>query len=305
MSWTGRTADADWESLRTFLAVVREGSLSGAARALQIAQPTVRRRIEGLERDYGVALFTRSPDGLLPTELALALAQPANAMADASAAFARVASASANDAGGTVRITASEVIGAEVLPPILLALRNSHPGLVFELSLNNETEDILGREADIAIRMVPPSQLSLVTRRVGAIRLGLFAHRRFVEVHGLPSSPDVLRPFALIGFERETAGTRALRSHSLLLRSADFSFRTDSDLGQLAAIRAGLGIGVCQVRLAARDRDLLPVLPQAFALELETWVVMHEDLRHVRRLRLTFDALLEGLTAHISCPGRS
>ena len=131
------SAAVDWERHRAFLAVIDTGSLSAAARALGAAQPTVRRRIEDLETQLGVALFTRSPSGLTPTSVGTALARHARAMASAAAALARAASAEAEAAAGVVRITASEVVGMEVLPPILAALRQDHPGLIFELALTN------------------------------------------------------------------------------------------------------------------------------------------------------------------------
>ncbi|TCT04992.1 LysR family transcriptional regulator [Aquabacter spiritensis] len=288
----------DWERQRAFLAVLREGSLSGAARALGTAQPTVRRRIEELERHLGVALFTRSPAGLTPTALARDLAAPAEAMASAAAAFARAASAEAGSTGGTVRITASEVIGMEVLPPILAETRAAHPGLVFELALTNRSEDLLRREADIAVRMVRPAQEALVARRVGTVTLGLHGHKRLLDAWGRPATLSEARAMPLVGFETETVGVRAVKAMSGIdLRREDFVFRSDSDLAQLAAIRAGLGLGICQIGLAARDPMLERVVPDV-AFDLETFVVTHEDLRDVRRVHLVFDALVAGLTAY-------
>lgn len=291
-------ADTDWERHRAFLAVLREGSLSGAARSLGVAQPTVRRRIEDLERQLGVALFTRSPGGLTPTDLARELSGPVAAMAAAAAAFARTASAQADAAAGTVRITASEVIGMEVLPAILARTRDAHPGLVFEVALTNRTEDLLRRESDIAVRMVRPTQEALVARRVGDIKLGLHAHKRLLDRWGRPSTLAEARAMPLVGFETETASVRAIRAMSgVELRPEDFVFRADSDLAQLAAIRAGLGIGICQVGLAARDPMLERVVPE-LSINLETFVVTHEDLREVRRVRIVFDALAKGLAAY-------
>lgn len=288
----------DWEQQRAFLAVLREGSLSSAARLLGAAQPTVRRRIEALEGRLGVALFTRSPSGLTPTALARELASPAEAMAAAAAAFARTASAEASAAAGTVRITASEVIGMEVLPPMLARLSKAHPGLVFELALTNRAEDLLRREADIAVRMVRPVQEALVAKRVGTIALGLHGHRELLEAWGRPSSLSEAKALPLVGFETETAGVRAIKAASGVdLGPEDFSFRADSDLAQLAAIRAGIGLGFCQLGLAARDPLLERVVPD-LSIDLETFVVTHEDLREVRRVRIVFDALVEGLTAY-------
>ena len=290
----------DWERHRAFLAVVETGSLSAAARQLGAAQPTVRRRIEDLEAQLGVALFTRSPSGLTPTALGKDLAQHARAMALAAASLARAASAEAGAASGVVRITASEVIGMEVLPSMLAELREAHPGLVFELALTNRSEDLLRREADIAIRMVRPTQDALVAKRIGAISLGMHAHKRVLDAWGRPTTMEEARRMPLIGYESETIGVRAVKAMGLGLdlRVEDFSFRTDNDVAQLAAIRAGLGLGICQVGLAARDPMLERVMADLLSIDLETFVVTHEDLKDVRRVRLVFDALVEGLTRY-------
>ncbi|MBU4434543.1 MAG: LysR family transcriptional regulator, partial [Alphaproteobacteria bacterium] len=279
------TDPIDWERQRAFLAVLREGSLSGAARMLGAAQPTVRRRVEDLERQMGVALFTRSPAGLTPTALARELSAHVEAMAAAAASFARAASGAAGSTAGAVRISASEVVGVEVLPPMLAALQTAYPGLVIELSLSNRSEDLLRREADIAVRMTRPLQDALVARRVGAIPLGFHAHRRLLDALGRPASLEAAKALPLIGYESETMGVRAVKALGLDLRREDFAFRTDSDLAQLAAIRAGVGVGICQLGLAARDPMLERVLPD-FTFDLETFVVTHEDLRDVRRVRL-------------------
>ena len=291
---------AEWERYRAFHAVLQEGSLSAAARALNVAQPTIRRRIEELEREVGTVLFTRSPSGLEPTILAQELAGPAAAMAAAVEHFIRTASAEAGAPSGIVRITAGEVIGVEVLPPVLARLRSEYPGLVVELGLTNRNEDMLRREADIAVRMVRPTQDALVAKRVGTVRLGFHAHRRVIEAHGCPETLDDLRRFPLLGFEHETASVRALQAQGFTFERQDFVFRTDHDLGYLAAVRAGLGIGVCHVELGRRDPDLLHILPDVFAFDLETWIVMHEDQRTVRRVRLAFDHLAQALSAYAS-----
>lgn len=289
----------DWENQRAFLAVLREGSLSAAARALQVAQPTIRRRLEALEANLGVVLFTRSPSGLAPTETARELGGHVEAMAAAADAFARAASADSHAATGTVRITCSEVIGAEMLPTALTELRALHPGLVIELSPSNRSEDLLRHEADIAVRMVRPAQTALVAQRVGVVRLGFFAKDSYLEKHGTPDSLAALTQHALIGPDRETADLKAFQALSLDLRRSLFAFRTDSHLVQLNAIRAGMGIGVCQYALARRDPTLRPVLADAFSFGLETWITMHEDLRHVGRVRTTFDHLVAAMTAYI------
>jgi DNA-binding transcriptional LysR family regulator len=287
-----------WELYRSFLAVVREGSLSAGARTLGMTQPSLGRHVRQLETDLGVALFTRSPQGLTPTDLGEELAAHAQAMLAASAALRRAASGSNHEVRGVVRVTCSEVIGAEVLPPILADFRQQYPGIVIELSLSNQNEDLLRKDADIAVRMVRPVQAALVARHIGKISLGLFAHRRYLKAHGQPQALVDLRQHAIIGFDRETPALRAVLG-KLPFGREDFALRSDSDLAQLAAIRAGYGIGVCQRQIARRDRNLTPVLPEAFKFDLDTWLVMHEDLKTSHRTRLLFDHLAQALLVYV------
>ena len=291
--------DPSWDLYRTFLAVIEENSLSGAARALGLTQPTVSRHIDALEAAIGYDLFIRSQRGLIPTEAALELKPYAESLASISASLLRAASGHRGAVKGTVRISASEVVGVEVLPPILAALREENPDLVIELVLSNAVEDLLRRDADIAVRMVEPVQGTLIAQRVGSVPLGFHAHRRYLDRHPEPTSMEDLSRHSLIGFDRETPAIRSmLRGVRGLSRNA-FALRADSDLAQLAAIRAGFGIGVCQVPLAQRDPDLVRVLADAFTLELGTWIVMHEDLKSSARCRTVFDALVNGFKAYL------
>jgi DNA-binding transcriptional LysR family regulator len=294
--------EPDWQWYRSLLGVLEEGSLSGAARALGLTQPTVGRHIEALETALGLTLFTRSHDGFAPTEAALQLEPYAQSLAATAATLRRVASGQGEGVRGAVRITASEVIGVEVLPPILARLRADHPALTIELKLSNRLDDLLLREADIAVRMVRPTQEALVARRIGMVEVGLHARRDYLDLHGVPASLDELAAHSLIGYDRETEFLRRLRQQFPVMARSRFAMRTDSDLAQLAAIRAGYGIGVCQAALAARDEQLVRLLPKVFAIELDTWLAMHEDLRDSPRCAVTFAALAEGLSAYVAGP---
>jgi DNA-binding transcriptional LysR family regulator len=287
-----------WELYRSFLAVFKHRSLSGAARALELTQPTVGRHVDALESALGVALFTRSQAGLAATEAAAALVPHVEAMASAADALQRVASGEAEDEGGAVRLTASEMIGTEVLPAILAAFREAHPRIVVELMLSNRPEDLLRREADIAVRMVRPTQSALVARKIGVLHLGLHAHPRYVKAHGLPKTLAALQAHPLIGFDKAPS-VRRLDKLGIPLSRELFAFRCDSDIGQYAALRAGFGIGVCQVALAKRD-GLVPLLAGTVAFELEMWVAMHKDLKTSRRMRLMFDHLVAHLQAYVA-----
>ena len=288
-----------WDHYRTLLAVLDEGSLSGAARALGLTQPTVGRHIEALERELGgAALFTRSAGGLAPTEAALALRPHAEAMAAAAEALARTASGEAEAVRGVVRISAADVVSVEVLPPILTSFHEAHPDVTIELASSNRVEDLLRREADIAVRMVRPTQGALLAKRVGTVPLRLYAHRRYLEAHGVPKT---LRDEGVtaIGFDRDIQMLRVLAERQIPLSREMFALRTDNDLAQMAALRAGFGVGACQAPIAARDPNLAPVLEDLFRYDMEVWVAMHEDLKSSRRMRLMFDWLVDGLTAYV------
>jgi len=292
-------SDISWEFYRSFLGVLREGSLSGAARALDIAQPTVGRHIGALEKSLGIALFTRSQTGLMPTEAAQSLRGFAESMQSTAASLERAAASQGAGVRGTVRVTCSDVIGVEVLPPIVTALRDRYPELTVELVLTNRVQDLLRREADIAVRMVRPRQELLVARRIGQIKVGLFAHQQYLTRHGTPSSIADLAKHSLIGFDQTTEYIRNASKAFTAWRREAFAMRTDSDLAQLALIRSGAGIGICQAAIASREAAIVRVLPKQISLPLETWITMHEDLRNSPRCKVTFDALIGGLQRHL------
>lgn len=287
-----------WDLYRTFLSILEEGSLSGAARTLGLTQPTIARHLEALEVSLGLELFVRSQQGLSPTEAALALKPYAETLSATAAALLRTASGHGSEVRGAVRISASEVIGVEVLPAILSELRLAHPLLTFELVLSNAVDNLPRRDADIAIRMVEPVHEALVVQRIGEITVGLYARRDYLERHGTPVSLDDLRGHSVIGFDRETPAIRSMRRRVPEFGHGPFALRADSDLAQMAAMRAGFGIGGCQVPIARREPELTRVLADAFALKLGVWVVMHENLRSTPRYRAVFDALVAGMRKH-------
>jgi DNA-binding transcriptional LysR family regulator len=291
-------AEPSWDLYGAFLAVMHTGSLSAAARALDVAQPTVRRQIEQLESQLGVVLFTRAPNGLVPTDLALATLPYAESIAASARALVRAVSSPTDADRGTVRVTCSEVVGAEVLPPMFAGLLAVHPRLQIELVATNRTEDLLRRDADVAVRMTEPTQAGLVRRCAGRIELGLFATSAYLAAHAAPTSPAGLLPgHALVGADRSRATIEALATAGLVTTPRDYVFRSDSDVAKLTAVRAGLGIGVCQLPLSRLPVPLVRVLPE-LAFHLDAWVVMHEDLRAVSRVRLVFDHLVAELGAY-------
>ena len=285
----------DWGLLRAFVAVVRAGSLSAAAERLHVTQPTVGRQIRALEDSIGEALFDRMPQGLRPTERALSLFEHAAALEQAAATLTAAMAGHPEAPTGPVRITANEPFGVERLPQLLQPLLEENPGITIELVATMEVQNLLRRDADIAIRFKRPEQEDLIARRVSALQLGLFASEEYVERHGKPESLADLLAHRMVGPDRGQNLMRALTALGLNLEGQPMAFRSDSMLALEAAMRAGIGIGFMHVDRALRRPGLLRVLPEAFAPTLPVWLVAHSDVRQGRRYRLVFDYLAEVL----------
>lgn len=293
------TREPAWDLYRTFLAVIREKTLSAAARSLQLAQPTVGRHIQDLEAKLGAPLFARSKRGFLPTAVALAMVPHAEAMFAAASAVHRLSSAEAQGEQGVVRVTAGQLVACEVLPDILAEFCRQFPRIELELSVSDHNEDMLNREADIAVRMLRPTQGALVTRLMGTVELGLYAHRRYVDSFGLPQSARELASHRRIGFDRDAHAVRSAGGAAARLRREDFGFRCDHTAVQIAALNAGAGIGALHVQLAQRRPDLVRVLRKEFKFKREMWLAVHRDARATRRIRLVFDHLAVGLARYV------
>jgi len=271
--------DTNWSYWRTFLAVLNTGSLSSAAKALQTTQPTVGRHIDELERYVGGALFSRSQKGLLPTPLALSLQATAEEMSAAAHALERRAKTPDGAVSGTVRITASDIVGVEILPPMLAQLRTCHPDIKIELVLSNQQEDLLSRNADIAVRMTPPEQDRLVRTRIGEAPVGMYGTSSYLATHTAPKTQSQLRQHDLIGFDREE---QRLKGFKIGKQDAQKE-------------RAGLGLGFVQCAIADLESDLIRVLPKTLAISMSVWLAMHEDLRNEPSVHTVFQHLAASL----------
>jgi len=291
--------EPDWDSYRSFLAVLEEGSLSGAARSLGLTQPTVGRHVEAVEAALGQTLFVRSQRGLTPTPAAEALRPYAQALKANAEALVRAASRRPVEVEGLVRVTASEVVAAEVLPYILKSAFDRHPKLRFEVEGSDRNVDLLRRDADIAVRMADPTQQSLVAIKAGEVEIGLYAAPDYIARRGRPERIEDAPDHVLIGFARETPYIRALSAAVPLPSAETFAFRTDQDLAAIGALRAGLGVGFCQAGVARRE-GWVRLLPEAFSIRLPAWVVMHEDLKSSPACRAAFDLLAEGMRAYVA-----
>ncbi|WP_197042033.1 LysR family transcriptional regulator [Sandarakinorhabdus oryzae] len=287
----------DWSIVRSFVALAREGSLLKAARRLGVTHPTVRRHLDELERAAGQPLFLRSPTGLRPTPLALAMLPAAEAMGAAFAYLGRCATGGDPVPSGTVRITASEMISAEVLPPILARLRADQPAITCEINATDAVEDLMRHDADIAVRMTRPQQPDLVARRIAQVELGLFAAPDWLTGRSLPDTlPALAQSGLIIGEDRGHAMRDWFASLGIAPDQLHYALKSDSSLVQLAGVAAGIGCGVVQRPIAAA-RSWTRLLPE-LALNLDIWLAVHPAQRDTPRVRAVSEALASGLQAY-------
>jgi DNA-binding transcriptional LysR family regulator len=288
----------DWSLVRSFLAALDQGSLLGAARLLNMSQPTLGRHIAELERQLGVLLFERTGRGLVATATALQLAQAARSMEAGALQLSRTLSGAQSQSAGTVRITASVPVAVQLLPPVLAAMRQALPDLQIELVSSNQVSNLLRREADIAVRMVRPEQNSLIARKIGEVRLGAYASRGYLESRApLRKASDLLQ-HELIGGDADPAILQGFAAMGFPVTRSAFALRSDDFIVQWQAVRAGLGIGFCADYMVRSDTDVVEVLAGQLKIpSLPMWLAVHREIRTNASIRRVFDYLASALPA--------
>ena len=288
-------SDFNWQLIPSFLAAHKHGSLLAAARALGISQPTVGRHVSQLEAQLGTPLFERTGRGLISTPAAVRLADAARAMETGAHTLMRGAHQAQTTLSGTVRISASQPVGCCLLPKLLAQLRAEQPGIQVELVVSNTASDLLRREADIAIRMVRPTQSSLVARRIGQVGVVACAHRNYLARRGVPLEPADLLGHEMVGNDRVQDIYRGFAAMGYSVGPEQFALRTDDLMAYWAAVRAALGIGFVAAYLLRGDPDVVTVLPELSLPSPAVWLVVHREIRTSRRIRAVFDFLAREL----------
>jgi DNA-binding transcriptional LysR family regulator len=289
----------DWTLVRSFLAVLEQGSLSAAARRLGSNQPTIGRHVAELESQLDCVLFERTGRGLSATPMARVIADHARAMEEGADALARAVQGRRRETGGTVRITASQTVACYLLPPLLARLRDEEPGIALELVSSNQVSNLLRREADIAVRMVRPVQGALVARRLCDIGIGAYAHRRYLARAGVPQRPEQLLEHTLLGFDTDDGIERAMRAAGMAVGRDSFAVRTDDHVLYWRMLVAGAGIGFVTHHLARAEPQVRRVLPRLPIPPLTCWLAVHREVRSSRPIRRVWDFLAEAIPAAV------
>jgi DNA-binding transcriptional LysR family regulator len=293
MDW--RSIRFDWNRARAFLVAAEEGSFSAAGRVLSTAQPTIGRQVAALEEELGVAVFERVGNTIKLTSPGLDLMEHLRAMGDAATRVSMTAAGKSLALDGTVCITASELIAAHVLPPIIGRMRRAHPGIEIEIVASNTARDLRRREADIAVRNFTPTQPDLVAKKIADREARLYAAPDYLERLGNPTSPAGLSRAEFFGFDRTEVMIKGLRALGLELTPKNFPIITDNHLVQWELAKQGVGICIVMDQVGDVEPRVRRVLPELAPLPVPVWLATHRELHTSRRIRVVFDLLAEEL----------
>ncbi|SIT16502.1 transcriptional regulator, LysR family [Roseivivax lentus] len=293
MEW--KRSAFDWNQARAFLVTAEEGSLSAAARALGLTQPTLSRQVAGLEEALGVTLFERTSRALLLTQSGVELLAHFRMMGDAANTISVAATGQSEAVTGHVLISATDMMATYFLPPILKKLRKTAPDLQIEIIASNEVSDLRRREADIAIRHGRPTDEALFAKRLRDTTAHLFASKQYLDEVGRPKSLADLSKLTFVGFDQPELRLGLMASRGVNLTTANFNFLTSSATLMLELVRQGFGIGILPVEIGAAYPELENPSSAFEPLRIETWLVAHRELKTNLRIRVVFDLLAEGI----------
>jgi DNA-binding transcriptional LysR family regulator len=294
MDW--RAIRFDWNRARAFLVTAEEGSLSAAARALGMAQPTLGRQVDALEEELGVVLFERVGRGLTLTPSGLDLLDHVRAMGEAANRMSLSAAGQSQSIEGKVVIAASDVYAAFLLPPILAKLRQAQPGIAVEIVVSTKASDLLRREADIAIRNFRPSEPDLVARKISDVPARLYATPAYLDSLNNPQLPYDLRQADFISIDGSGMFLKGLNAMGFHLTERNFPILTENYLVMWELVKHGLGIGIMDGAIGDAEPKVTRVLPDLAPLMFPIWLVAHRELNTSRRIRLVFDLLAKELS---------
>lgn len=287
----------DWDDIRFFLAAARTGSLAAASRQLGSHQPTVGRRIDGLEKRLGVRLFQRHAQGLTLTEEGQRIMQAAESMGEAAATLQRASSFEDEDIRGSVRIAAPSGLAMHVIAAKLPQFHERFPNLDVVLQPSVSSADLTHGEADVAVRLYRPTAGELVVRRAGNMGFGLYGSPDYLQQHGTPQNTADLPQHYFIGYGEQLRHLEESCWLESITEGARYLLRSDDTHTRLAATESGVGLAVLPHVLAQRSSQLQRVLKTEDAPLKTIWLVVHRDLRHMTRVRAVLDWLDEVFAA--------
>lgn len=295
MDW--KAVNFDWNRARAFYVTVEEGSLSAAAKALELSQPTLSRQVSALEKELKAVLFERVGKGLELTPAGHALHQHVKSMAEAAASFSLSAAGNESDIEGIVRISATEMTGFFILPTIIKAFHKDYPKIQIDVVVSNESSDLKRREADIAIRAYRPEQPDLIIRKIKDLEVNLFASKKYVEQNKHLFDEGRLSEAKYIGFGINEEYTQILQQmFDLNVTQKSFAAFTTNHLVNWQLVKQDMGISGMLCEVGENDPDIVAVFPYEKAVKGELYLVTHRELRVNARIKIVFDYFANALS---------
>ncbi len=288
----------DWEDLKYFLAMAEHGSLSAAARKLNVSQPTLSRRLTALEENIGAELFARTRTGLEMTLLGEQMRHHARHMQDDVHAIERLVTGHDSSLSGSVMISCIEAVGAVWLIKNLKPFSEQYPGITVDVKVDNAVSDLLRREADIALRMFRPVQNDLVAKRTVTMNYGYYASKKYLAARGIPQSLSELKDHNFILPHDEILTHTKTDPRKIYALSRSAAFRSNSMMALATAVKEGFGIGAYSCVMAAEEPDLVRLFDDLVVFSTDIWLVSHAELRRSARIRAMFDFLGDMLVAN-------
>ncbi len=275
----------NWNLIHSFLAVVENGSLLGAARSLGVSQPKLTRDIQSLEAQTKLNLFKRTNKGLNLTSSGKSLVESAQKMNKFALKFNRQVQGSSTEITGNVRISANEIIGLYLLPAVIASFRQLHPSVTIDVLITNKVSSLSKRDADIALRMFRPTQLDLVINRLPDMELGFFAHEKYIQKNGAFSSIEDFKNFTIIGYDESMEFINGAAASGYVLKRDDFKLRTDNLIMQINLAKQGAGIIVTHKKIMQSIKYMQEIKTDISLPIMPFWIVCHADTQYNARIR--------------------
>lgn len=280
----------DWDDLRFFLELARQGRLAPAAKRLQVDHSTVGRRIAELEKTLNTKLFDRAPSGFVLTEAGHRLLAHAESIELNTIAIAENAGKAAA-LGGTVRLATMEGLASFYLAPRLVGFHASHPGITVELITSTQLLNLTKREADVSLSFVRPTGSRLIVREIGRVALNLYGAPSYLERHGTPSSPADLRHHRFVAYIDDLVQIAEVLWLYDAIAEPHVVFRSTSMISQHNAAAAGMGLVMSPSFIAKGDTRLRRLPIEGVSVKRELWLSTHEDFRHMARVKALMEFL--------------
>lgn len=284
----------DWNDLKYVKAIADAGSVADAAQKLNVHQSTVFRRLNTLEEDLGVRLFERLPNGYVMTAAGEDFCQAAERIEVDIANLNRRISGQDMRPSGTIRVTTSDALFIKLLSPCFAEFRAAYPEIELEVLISTEVFNLTKRDADVAIRTTKNPPETLIGRKVATISSAVYGSKGYLKTHPNLSHLDTHN---WLGFDESIVDSATAKWLKQMIPDEQCQYRLNTCAALLATVKANQGLAILPCYVGDTEPELVQVLPEIPALEKDLWILTHEDLKYVTRIKTFVDFVASALTS--------